>query len=234
MSTHESNPTFPPIPRPRVLITAGPTREPIDDVRFIGNRSSGALGIELARSAATLGLPTTLALGESVQNPNIDNISIERFDETRELEQLLARLMPQTDLLVMAAAVADHTPAARHAGKLGRNETGRTSIELVPTPDLLAAVAATARPDQLLVGFALEPADRLAESAQRKLESKRVDLIIANPLDTMESGTITATLVAAPHLAGAVDQPEPSKTKQAFAEWLWPVLLACHQQKANR
>ncbi|MEO0629594.1 MAG: phosphopantothenoylcysteine decarboxylase [Planctomycetota bacterium] len=217
-----------------MLITAGPTREPIDDVRFIGNRSSGALGIQLARSAARLGLPTTLALGESVQNPNTDSISVERFDETRELEQLLARLMPQTDLLVMAAAVADHTPATRHVGKLGRNETGRTAIELVPTPDLLAAVAATARPDQLLVGFALEPADRLTESARRKLDSKRVDLIIANPLDTMESGTITASLVATQLLADTIEQPEPNMTKQAFAEWLWPVLLASHQQKANR
>lgn len=231
MTTQNSHTPF---QQPRVLITAGPTREPIDDVRFIGNRSSGSVGIEIAHAASAMGLETTLALGQSVHKPNKSIGILSKFDQTTDLQSLLQDLMPATDILVMAAAVADHTPATRYPGKLGRAETGRTTIELVPTPDLLAEVAAKARADQLLVGFALEPADRLEASAQRKLETKGVDLIIANPLDTMESGTIDARLVATPHLHDAIKQPTGAMPKPAFAEWLWPVLLECHRRKAAR
>ena len=214
-------------------MTAGPTREPIDDVRFLGNRSSGALGIEIARAAAGSGLRTTLALGRSVQTPNTCDVTIVGFDQTSELRALLGELMPDIDILVMAAAVADHTPRVRHAGKLSRSETGGTSIELIATPDLLAEVSARARPDQLLVGFALEPEDQLEAAAKRKLAAKGVDLIIANPLETMESGTIRATLIATDLLASEIAQPEPNIPKRAFAEWVWPHLLACHRRKAT-
>ncbi|MEL6497709.1 MAG: phosphopantothenoylcysteine decarboxylase [Planctomycetota bacterium] len=229
MTTHESIPPF----QPRVLITAGPTREPIDDVRFIGNRSSGSLGVALATSAADRGLPTTLALGRSVHDPNILGVTLLRFDETTELSGLLADRFDESDIVVMAAAVADHTPAARHRGKLIRNTSGRLSIELVPTPDLLAAVSGSARPDQLLVGFALEPAERLESSARRKLTRKGADVIVANPLGTMESDTIDAALFVTDELAPIISQPEAGMPKRAFAEWLWPVLLACHQRKSS-
>ncbi len=228
MSSHETHHPFPPR---RVLITAGPTREPIDDVRFLGNRSSGALGIELARAAARLGLTTTLALGESIHNPNISGVVLARFDQAHDLEAVLSERMTKTDILVMAAAVADHTPRHRHAGKLSRRETGSTTIELVPTADLLAGASAAARPDQLLVGFALEPADRLEDSARRKLRGKKVDLIIANQLETMESDSISATLVAGPQLADLINQPPRPLTKTDFAAWLWPELLRLHRAK---
>lgn len=217
-----------------MLITAGPTREPIDDVRFIGNRSSGTLGIELAREAVNRGIRTTLALGSSVHEPNIREVGVTRFETTADLHQLLLCRVPDIDILVMAAAVADHTPAVRHPGKLGRNETGSITIDLVPTPDLLASVAASARPDQLLVGFALEPADRLAESAQRKLETKHVDLIVANPLDTMESSVIEATLFPSAALSHLVERSPGQRSKESFAAWLIPMLVQCLRHKANR
>ncbi|MEL6797874.1 MAG: phosphopantothenoylcysteine decarboxylase, partial [Planctomycetota bacterium] len=157
-----------------------------------------------------------------------------KFETTADLDRLLHDRVPDTDVLVMAAAVADHTPAVRHPGKLGRNETGAITIDLVPTPDLLASVAASARPDQLLVGFALEPADRLAESAQRKLETKHVDLIVANPLDTMESSVIEATLFPTAVLSHLVERLPGRRSKESFAAWLIPMLVQCLRHKANR
>ncbi len=231
MSTHDPSAAFHDC---RVLITAGPTREPIDDVRFIGNRSSGSLGIELARAAVASGLETRLALGQSVQNPQINGVDLIRFDQTSELRALLRQTMPATDILVMAAAVADHTPARQVPGKQSRSGIGTHTLELVPTPDLLAEIASSARLDQLLVGFALEPEERLIDSARRKLEAKGVDMIVANPLGTMESLAIRARVVAKSELVELMGQPEGVLSKPDFATWLWPRLLACRRYKAER
>jgi phosphopantothenoylcysteine decarboxylase/phosphopantothenate--cysteine ligase len=221
-----------PFPSPRVLVTAGATREPIDDVRFIGNRSSGQLGVALADEAARLGLDTTLAAGKSVHIPDTHPATTLRFDSTEDLQSLLAATMRDVDILVMAAAVADHAPT-RVAGKLEAVSDQPVTLQLHPTPDLLAGVSRAARPDQLLVGFALEPSERLEPSARRKLERKRVDVIIANPLETMDAGTISATLFASAPLEPLVEQPPADMPKAEFAAWLWPVLLRCHKAKAT-
>lgn len=221
-----------PFPSPRVLITAGATREPIDDVRFIGNRSSGRLGVALAVEAGRLGLDTTLAAGQSVHIPDTFPATSLRFDSTADLQGVLGSRMPDVGILVMAAAVADHAPT-RVPGKLEAISDQTITLELHPTPDLLAEVSHSARPDQLLVGFALEPSERLEPSARRKLERKRVDVIIANPLETMDAGTISATLFASAPLEPLVEQPPADMPKAEFAAWLWPVLLRCHKAKAT-
>ena len=203
-----------------VLITAGPTQEPIDDVRFIGNRSSGRMGLALARAAADAGHAVTLLLGPITQPPDLPpRVAVHRFRTTAELGALLEAHGPACDLLLMAAAVADFRPAAPVAGKLARGE--RLTLELEPTPDLVAAFAARAAPHQRVVAFALEPAADLLPRATAKLRRKGVHAIVANPLDTMDADTINGTLIRAD---GTPTLLSPY-TKAAFAAWLIDALV---------
>lgn len=209
----------------RLLITAGPTHEPIDDVRFIGNRSSGRLGIALAEAAAIRserGTPSwevTLLLGPTPLTTSDPHVRLRRFLTTADLQALLEEEAPRCDALVMAAAVADYRPrsvAGDHQGKIKRGD-GPLVLELEPTPDLLASVAARRRPDQFIVGFALEPRARLLESARSKLIRKHLDVIVANPLETMDSPLIAATILDASGIA--LESPEPV-AKETFARML--------------
>jgi len=210
--THPSNPL--PTPLPRLLITAGPTHEPIDAVRYIGNRSSGRLGIALADRAAATGWSVTLLLGPTGLTPADSRVRVIRFRTTAELEALLRQEFPACGALIMAAAVADYRPqsASPAPGVKLRRQDQTLTITLEPTPDLLAGVATGKRPDQVVVGFALEPSDRLMESAAAKLSRKALDMIVANPLETMESETIDATLLRSDgstvRTPGAITKPE--------------------------
>jgi phosphopantothenoylcysteine decarboxylase / phosphopantothenate---cysteine ligase len=212
-------------PVPRALITAGPTHEPIDAVRYIGNRSSGRMGLALAHAALARRWSVTLLLGPvALDPPQHSRLSVHRFQSAVDLQRLLHVHWPQHDLLLMAAAVADYTVKAvrgqpitdSHQSKIKRSGGGLT-LELEPTPDLLLSLEPARRPGQIIVGFALESAGDLAREAARKLQVKRLDAIVANPLETISSRDITATLlwrdgrsVAAP----------PSTPKERFAEWL--------------
>lgn len=212
----------------RLLITAGPTHEPIDAVRYIGNRSSGRLGIALADAAArsiARAWHVTLLLGPTSVTPppwRDSNVTLRRFLTTADLQALLADEAPQCDVLVMAAAVADYRPRAVPGGqpptqtKLKRGD-GPITLELESTPDLLAGVTARKRPGQVFIGFALEPAERLIESARAKLERKRLDLIVANPLETMDSPRIEATVLGP---RGVVHVTQPPVDKAVFAQTL--------------
>lgn len=217
MASHQTS--TPPL---RVLITAGPTHEPIDAVRYIGNRSSGRMGIALAEAALRRGLSTTLALGPtSLRPPEDSHLRLVRFQTAADLEQAMNELWPAHDVLFMAAAVADYRlgeDAVAEAGsdKLQRRSDG-LALNLVATPDLLQALAAKTRPDQTLIGFALEPAERLIDSARRKLSQKGVSAMVANPLQTMDSTEITATVVIR---GGQTLQPPASMLKTDFAQWL--------------
>ncbi|MBY0312834.1 MAG: phosphopantothenoylcysteine decarboxylase [Phycisphaerales bacterium] len=207
-------------PTPKLLITAGPTQEPIDAVRYLGNRSSGRLGIALAEAAKNRGWDVLLLLGPTTTPPPSPDthLRVLRFRTTADLEGLLAEHAPSSEILVMAAAVADYRPkgGGSTAGKLPRSSAGLT-LELEATPDLLAGCTARRRPGQFFVGFALEPQDRLLDSARAKLTRKKVDMVVANPLETMDASTIDAVLVlpSKPEIRtpGAMD-------KAAFAPWL--------------
>lgn len=210
--------------RRRLLITAGPTHEPIDAVRFIGNRSSGRLGVALAEHAASApgrgpdGWETTLLLGPTPVAPTDSRVRTIRFRTTAELGRLLDEHFPSCDVLVMAAAVADYRPVAPASGEQKIRRTDQKLVlELEPTPDLLAACGKKKRPDQFVVGFALEPRERLISSAMSKLERKNLDMVVANPLETMDSETIEATVIS----RGAGEQrTEGAISKDAFAPWL--------------
>ncbi|MEM1422882.1 MAG: phosphopantothenoylcysteine decarboxylase [Planctomycetota bacterium] len=208
----------------RLLITAGPTHEPIDAVRYLGNRSSGRLGVALAERAADLGWDVTLLLGPTHTTTDHPSVDLVRFRTTRDLELLLAERVPGCDCLVMAAAVADYRPVLPEGitqenvddVKI-RREGDDLVIRCEPTPDLLAGVSVYTKPEQLLVGFALEPRERMLASATRKLERKGVDLVVANPLETMDAGRIEAVLITP---EGPGDSTLGAIDKCMFAPWL--------------
>jgi phosphopantothenoylcysteine decarboxylase / phosphopantothenate---cysteine ligase len=175
----------------RILITAGPTREPIDAVRYIANRSSGGMGQGLAAAAIREGHFVTLILGPvSISMPK----SAKRIDveTSREMHAAVLEEFPHHDLLIMAAAVSDYRPLGVHGSKLERGEI--QTIELEPTEDILAAAGAIKRPDQRTIGFSLVDKTDLARSVE-KLQRKHADLIVSNPLETINSPTIEAVLL---------------------------------------
>jgi phosphopantothenoylcysteine decarboxylase / phosphopantothenate---cysteine ligase len=242
---------------PRVLITAGPTHEPIDEVRYLANRSSGRVGIEIAEAALDAGWMTTLALGptpiepRTTPNPNQGSgtgsdthararrFQLIRFRTTADLQKCLEQHAHLADILIMAAAVADYRPApmgdGTAAGKLRRSEEGLT-LHLESTPDLVAACASRRSQQQdprpkLIVGFALEPAAGVDEAAFSKLRRKGIDLIVANPLETMDSNTIEATVFSA---EGAVAKTRGPIGKSEFGRWLVELLASEYRETARR
>lgn len=172
-----------------IVISAGPTAEDIDPVRFISNRSSGKMGFALAERAAAHGAKVTLVAGPvSLPTPaGVTRIDVRSAQAMRgAIWQALKPDLSGADALIMTAAVADYRPAETHASKLKRGETG-IGLELVPNEDLLAEIGAarkSVRP--VLVGFALETEtdERLIAAARGKLAKKRVDLVFANHPDT--------------------------------------------------
>ncbi len=208
----------------RILITAGPTREPIDAVRFISNRSSGKMGIAIAEAAAHAGHDVTLLLGPVLAHGSLhDTMRVYRFGSSAELKQLLEAHFPGCDLLVMAAAVADYRMQEASEGKIKRQSEAEGSVgkseltlRLQPTPDLVAAVASTRRPDQKIVAFALEEAGELEQRAVAKMKRKCVDAVVANPLGTMDGDHITPLWLTAD---GGRTEPG-SMPKPDFARWL--------------
>ncbi|NUQ67003.1 MAG: phosphopantothenoylcysteine decarboxylase [Phycisphaerales bacterium] len=200
-----------------LLVTAGPTHEPIDSVRFLGNRSSGRLGVSLADQAAQRGWDVTLLLGPVSILPTDSRVRLRRFRTAADLQGLLREEMTRATILIMAAAVADYRPLdGASPGKI-RRTADNLRLELEPTPDLLAEVAQSRTPGQFLVGFALEPRERMRASAAEKLARKNVDMIVANPLETMDSATIEALVLQANGVEnftqGAIDKTE-------FGSWL--------------
>ena len=173
-------------PKRRVLITAGPTYEKIDPVRFIGNYSSGKMGYALAEECAKRGWEVELVSGPTkleVKHPNIHRTDVE---SAKQMYESATSLFPSCDAAIMCAAVADFTVASVAGEKIKRGESG-LELNLVPTQDIAAALGAQKRTDQRLVGFALETANELAH-AQEKLCRKKLDFIVLNSLNDAGAG----------------------------------------------
>jgi phosphopantothenoylcysteine decarboxylase/phosphopantothenate--cysteine ligase len=161
----------------RVVVTAGATREPLDPVRFISNRSSGKMGIALAAAAWRRGADVTLVAG-AIEVPLPVGVSVVRIETTDEMADAVARTLPSADALVMAAAPADFRPERMVEQKIKKSSSPE-SLSLAPTRDILATTVPCRRPGAVIVGFALETENLLA-NARQKLESKALDLIVAN------------------------------------------------------
>ena len=167
-----------------VVVSAGGTREPIDAVRVIANRSSGKQGYAVAAEAAARGATVTIV--STVDRPAPAGATVERVETAAQMQVAMERLAPTADVIVMAAAVADFRPAAVVDRKIKKHD-GVPEIVLEPTPDILAGLGERKRAGQVLVGFAAET-DDLAANAQRKLEAKRLDLIVANDVGADATG----------------------------------------------
>jgi phosphopantothenoylcysteine decarboxylase/phosphopantothenate--cysteine ligase len=196
----------------RILITAGPTREPIDPVRYIGNRSSGRMGAALAEASIAAGYETTLIVGPGVvpMPANLHRIDIET---AAQMEAAVMEQFPSHDLLIMAAAVADFRPKSISEIKLARENS--LSIECEPTADIVAAAARLKQSHQRLIGFSLETTDDLTR-AKEKLVRKGLDLIVFNLAETMNSPLIAAVLI---HPGGRTEF-RPVTSKPDFAAYL--------------
>ena len=177
----------------KVLITAGPTYEAIDPVRFIGNHSSGLMGIEVARAFADQGADVTLVLGPSNISPNRKNINLIPVTSAKEMYDAVMAFFPKTDIAVLSAAVADFRPEMVAEQKIKKNPDNDTfTIKLVKTEDILKSVGKIKTENQTVVGFALETENGL-ENAKKKLHTKNIDLIVLNEMNESGVGFKTKT-----------------------------------------
>ncbi len=167
----------------RVVVTAGPTREPIDPVRVVSNRSSGKMGYRVAEAAWERGADVVLISGPTALPPPV-GVTLRQIDSTRELEAAVRAELPAADVLVMAAAPADYRPSSPSESKRSRVE-GALAIPMEPTEDILGATKGQRKKGSVIVGFALETGDALAKGLA-KLERKNLDLIVVN--DALEPG----------------------------------------------
>jgi phosphopantothenoylcysteine decarboxylase/phosphopantothenate--cysteine ligase len=171
----------------RVLVTAGGTREPIDSVRFLGNRSSGRMGVALAEAARRRGAQVTL-LGANLAVGPPPGVRSVQVSTAAELRDECGALFEHCDVLLMAAAVADYRPVTAEQGKIKKDGHDRLSLELERTDDVLAELAASRRDDQTIVGFAAEHGSDAVQKAASKLTSKKLDALVVNDVSRPDIG----------------------------------------------
>jgi len=169
----------------RVLVTAGPTREPLDPVRFFSNRSSGKMGLAVAAAARNRGAEVTLVAGP-IALPAPSGVELVPVLTAEQMRRAVLSRAADADVIVMAAAVADYRPSEPRTEKIKKAGRGRLVVELEPTPDILAELG-TRRGSQVLVGFAAETGDPAA-AARRKLAEKNLDLVVANDVTSPGAG----------------------------------------------
>jgi phosphopantothenoylcysteine decarboxylase / phosphopantothenate---cysteine ligase len=171
----------------KVLVTAGGTREPLDSVRFVGNSSSGRMGVALAQSARARGAEVTV-IAANVALAAPANVNWHEVSTAAELKRACERQFPSCDVLLMAAAVADFRPASPAKGKLKKAGRARLELALEPTVDVLASLSEQRRPDQTLVGFAAEHGAAALEHGRAKLTDKRLDAVVVNDISRADIG----------------------------------------------
>ncbi len=214
----------------RVLVTAGGTREPLDAVRYLGNRSSGRMGAAVADEAARRGADVTLIRSGSAVAPTAQ-MRVLGAETARELEQVTLAAAADADVIVMAAAVADYRPVEAAAGK--RTKDGdRWTVELEPTADILAQLGALRAPGQTIIGFAAEHGAGGVERARAKLERKGVDMIVMNDVSRSDIGfdvdSNELTLVTPDG-----DQQVSRRSKQACAAAIWDTFVRSDRTGTN-
>jgi len=207
-----------------VLITAGPTHEPIDPVRFIGNHSTGKMGIEIARAFANKGATVDLVLGPVSMTLDEPNINVRQVQTADEMHEQCVALFPDVNIAVLSAAVADFKPS-KPANKKIKKEKSVSTIKLEPTPDILAELGKQKKNDQLLVGFALET-DNEEANAIKKLNNKNLDMIVLNSLNDEGAGFGTATNKVTIFTKDGSKTEVPLKTKDKVARDIVDQIIA--------
>ena len=206
----------------RVLVTAGGTREPIDAVRYVGNRSSGRMGLAIAEAARDRGASVTV-IAANVDLPRRSDITYVDVHTAAELLDATRAAFTQTELLVMSAAVADYRPEASHAGKIDKSAADRLSISLEPTVDILTTLAGE-RDRQIVVGFAAEHGAAGLARAREKRVRKQLDLIVHNDVAVdgigFESSDNAITIIG----PGEAEESVGRTSKRACAERILDVI----------
>lgn len=210
----------------KILITAGPTREPWDSIRYLSNRSSGRMGYAIAEAAGTLGHEVTLISGPVALQPP-KGVRFLPVTTALEMEKACKRMFSQVDAVIMAAAVADFRPARRVAGKLKKEGSRILSLRLVKNPDILLGLGRR-KGSRKLIGFALEAADGLA-NARGKLRRKNLDFIVLNGPGALEGERASVTVFG----RDGSRRDWKSVTKQEIGRRL-VALLEAEQEAAGR
>ncbi len=176
-----------------ILVTAGPTHEAIDPVRYIGNHSSGKMGYAIAEELSRRGARVHLISGPVDIGLNDPAINLIKITSAGQMLDVCQKVFPEVDAAIMAAAVADFTPANRHTAKVKKSDNPKgMALELVPAPDILEALGKMKKKNQVLAGFALET-DKEEENAKAKLKKKNLDFIVLNSLQDTGAGFGTNT-----------------------------------------
>ena len=191
----------------KILVTAGPTREKIDPVRFISNRSSGKMGYALAEAARELGHEVVLVSGPVALTPP-ENVEVVKIESAAEMAAAVKAAAPECGMVIMAAAVADYRPAHAAEHKL-KKSPGEMFLELERTEDILLSLGQMKRPGQILVGFAAET-EELINNAAGKLERKNLDWIVANTVSD-GFGTDTDKVTMLGRNGQKIDVPRAAK-----------------------
>lgn len=206
-----------PLAGKRILITAGPTHEKIDAVRFIGNYSSGKMGFALAEVCAQQGAEVELIAGPVALTTQHERIHRHDVVSAAEMHEATTRLFPKADAAILCAAVADFTPAQTAETKIKREGSGGLHLDLVPTQDIAACLGQMKRKDQCLVGFALETNNE-REHALDKLQRKNLDFIVLNSLRDAGAGFAHNTNKITILTTEGEEKPFPLKSKLEVAE----------------
>ena len=215
----------------RVLVTAGGTREAIDPVRFIGNRSSGKMGYALARAASLAGASVTLISGPaSLGTPA--GCAIIRVESAREMEEHVLARAPECDVIVMAAAVADFRPEQAALQKIKKGDRDRLEVALVRTGDIARALGERKRPGQTLVLFAAET-ENLLENAAKKLREKGADMVVANDVSREGAGFGVDTNEVTLLFADGGREAFPLMSKVEVAEVIWDRVVGLRRGTAK-
>lgn len=201
----------------RILITAGPTHEKIDAVRFIGNYSTGKMGYALAESCARLGAEVTLVSGPVEVTTEVAGINIVRVETAAQMHDAATTAFPEADAAILCAAVADFTPEVVAESKIKRESTGAFTLQLKPTRDIAAALGQMKREGQRLVGFALET-DHEMQNALAKLRKKNLDFIVLNSLRDAGAGFAHDTNKVTILTASGEELRFPLKSKHEVAD----------------
>jgi len=201
----------------RVLVTAGPTREKIDPVRFISNYSTGKMGVAIAEAAAHMGAEVTLVLGPCETSAAAEGITTVHVESARDMLKACTDAFPGVDIAVMTAAVADYTVANPAEKKIKREQSGTPQIEFVKNPDIAATLGAMKKDGQFIAGFALET-DNERFNAMDKMHRKHLDMIVLNSLKDHGAGFATDTNKVTIFTAGGNETSLPLKSKKAVAE----------------
>lgn len=214
----------------KVLVTAGPTYEKIDPVRFIGNYSSGKMGYAIADEFARRGADVTIVSGPVGVKPQVVGVKVVGVESAAQMYEAVTADFDDTDIAVMCAAVADYRPAEVATRKIKREKDDVPTLSLVKNPDIAAAVGAMKKEGQTLVGFALET-DHAEENAKDKLVRKNLDMIVLNSLEDSHSGFgVDTNKVTVVDRNGGILR-YPLKSKKEVATDIVDLVIAKHNEK---